>query len=176
MARPIFLLITGALMLLSSCQWAPGQAADVRSTQIAAQVQIPAPPVRQFQAAPEEPSCSGSGCHEDPALLNPVSQHAPFANRQCSFCHGADPHNVKIALSSADSVAVCFACHSAAALGDSHRMGMGMLDPRSGEPITCTTCHSPHYSGHTFQLRFAAEGELCLQCHSELPLGSAPGL
>jgi predicted CXXCH cytochrome family protein len=38
-------------------------------------------------------------------------------------------------------------------------------DPRTGEDIRCTSCHSPHSSTEETLLTHGKKRELCVQCH-----------
>jgi predicted CXXCH cytochrome family protein len=50
-----------------------------------------------------------------------------------------------------------------------HPLGADRLDPRTGEPITCVTCHDPHGTEFPMQLRGDQKRGLCLECHGESP-------
>jgi predicted CXXCH cytochrome family protein len=120
-----------------------------------------------LRLAIEQPSCLGAGCHEEPSATAALSVHEPYADGNCSFCHGTDPHGVSKSIAAADSMVLCFACHGAGSLQASHRMGVGGTDPRDGSTVTCLTCHAPHASGHPHRLNMDPGPALCSQCHSD---------
>lgn len=83
------------------------------------------------------------------------SVHPPFAQDQCSACHG-DPSSTRL---DRDSGGICLSCHS----------GIDAQYPFMHGPVvaqSCLWCHNPHFSKTTFLLRLAPPN-LCMQCHSE---------
>jgi predicted CXXCH cytochrome family protein len=47
-----------------------------------------------------------------------------------------------------------------------HPMGKDYKDPRNGERLVCTSCHSPHSSDYENILLGDKQRELCVSCHS----------
>lgn len=166
-ARPVFLFIAMMLVLAAACSPVAGADAILLSS-VQSPRSKPQPPASPaLRLSVEQPSCLGVGCHEDPAAMAALSVHPPYAESKCTFCHGIEPHGLKASLSPADSITLCFACHKPAALELSHRMGVGMTDPRSGSTVTCATCHPPHFSDYPHRLTMEPGPALCSQCHSD---------
>jgi len=164
-ARAVLLGII-VFMLLTACGPSRSKAALVssaRSLHAKMRPEVSSP----LRLAVEQPSCLGAGCHEDPSFITALSVHQPYANGKCSFCHGIDPHGQPKNIAAADSMVLCFACHSAGPLQASHRMGVGGTDPRNGSMVTCLTCHPPHASDHPHRLNLDPGPALCNQCHSD---------
>jgi predicted CXXCH cytochrome family protein len=110
-------------------------------------------------------SCYGEGCHQEVDFSNATSTHQPFADGQCEHCHAPATHLQQVSLSTDDEIARCYECHSIESLGNSHPVGEKTIDPNTGEPMTCGTCHSPHYANKSNLLTLDGRGELCLRCH-----------
>lgn len=165
-ARSAFLILIVS-MLVTACA-AAQQDALLISSAVSTHAKLRPEAASLLGLALEQPSCLGAGCHADPSLTIAVSVHAPYSGGQCSFCHGIDPHGASVNFSPADSIAVCFACHSGALLGQTHRMGVGGTDPRDGSTITCFTCHPAHASDHPHRLNMDSGPALCNQCHSDI--------
>ena len=49
----------------------------------------------------------------------------------------------------------------------SHPTGPSVNDPRTGQPLTCLSCHAPHGSAFPAMLIANPQRELCLQCHTD---------
>jgi len=162
-----FLFTWGALVFLSACGQIASQNADVVSLSFPKQDDMPA--ITRFQEAgiPRQSGCFDNGCHADFNANKPVSEHLPFANGECQLCHSEDPHHQPIDQTSNAEIALCTSCHSIESLGNSHPIGNGVIDPNTGKAVSCVTCHSPHYSNHTYQLVLDGRGELCVHCHKE---------
>jgi predicted CXXCH cytochrome family protein len=47
----------------------------------------------------------------------------------------------------------------------SHPVGDKVIDQRTGQMMTCVTCHDPMGSEHRYHLVMSAKKELCVQCH-----------
>jgi predicted CXXCH cytochrome family protein len=112
-------------------------------------------------------SCSAKGCHQKFDFKDALITHKPFVEGHCENCHAPAAHLQQITSTADDKIALCYECHSAKSLGVSHPMGEKALDPTTGKPITCATCHSPHYANKTNLLILDGRGELCLRCHTE---------
>ncbi len=127
----------------------------------------------QLQAGPANPNadCFAAGCHQEMTAQAGAWIHAPFAEGQCQPCHlvAADhaanprPHEASMR-----DIEICYECHSAEALGASHPVDNGLIDPLTGGLFTCTsTCHDPHTAPYEYLLRYPPGGELCSLCHLE---------
>lgn len=162
------LLFTAEVMvLLSACGQITSQNADVVSQSFALQSELLAITPRQSAGIFRQSGCFDNGCHADFKAADQVSEHLPFANGECQLCHSEDPHHQLIDQTSDAEIALCTSCHSVESLGNSHPIGDGVIDPNTGKALSCVTCHSPHYSNHTYQLILDGKGELCVHCHKE---------
>ena len=102
-------------------------------------------------------------CHNTREFTGPV-QHQP-AFDDCGTCH--DPHSSKYKnlLSTSDLMQVCLDCHENAPKTHYHKMGKGVVDPRTKTELVCTGCHSPHSSTEKTLLVADKNRKLCNLCH-----------
>ncbi len=105
------------------------------------------------------------GCH-DPggASSGAPGRHASHAELDCTTCH--TPHGGERPVLLAGAEELCSSCHehqhSAA-----HPIGEEVRDPRTGVPMTCTTCHGIHVAPYSKYLHRSEERELCVSCHKK---------
>ncbi|MEW5702009.1 MAG: cytochrome c3 family protein [Candidatus Zixiibacteriota bacterium] len=102
------------------------------------------------------------GCHPTVSLTR-THVHPP-AKENCATCH--TPHggsNARL-LTDDDIMELCLTCHEDASKTHFHPMGGAVKDPR-GDPLVCTSCHSPHSSDNTALLLGDPGRELCVRCH-----------
>ncbi|MCX6836061.1 MAG: cytochrome c3 family protein, partial [candidate division Zixibacteria bacterium] len=102
-------------------------------------------------------------CHNTREFTGPV-QHKP-AFDDCGTCH--DPHSsqYKNLLGTSDLMQVCLDCHEDAPKTHYHKMGAGVIDPRTKTELVCTGCHSPHSSTEKSLLIADKNRKLCNLCH-----------
>lgn len=86
------------------------------------------------------------------ALLRKV-QHQPFADGDCSACHGQKQTGMAVCLQCHDDVLDTFN-HSA-----NHLLGAGDANP-------CINCHTPHAADRSGLLP-GSEGSVCRSCHAD---------
>jgi predicted CXXCH cytochrome family protein len=90
---------------------------------------------------------------------------------KCSVCH--EPHQTSnrrlLARSDQD---LCRKCHTSHAQFG-HPIGSNVLDPRTGQPLSCLSCHGPHGTGWTSILLDNPSQALCVRCHD--PSGAMGG-
>jgi len=114
-------------------------------------------------------------CHEEIEMRAETSRsvHPPsLEDGSCLICH--QPHSGKEErLLWQGEIRTCLGCHETQRHG--HPLGADRLDPRTGKPITCVTCHDPHGTEFPMQLRGDQSRGLCLECHSSSGSGSASG-
>ena len=92
---------------------------------------------------------------------------------RCTACHA--PHQSDNGrLLRAPKVSLCVTCHKDHS-SFSHPTGPTVNDPRSGQPLTCLSCHAPHGSAFPSMLIANPQRELCLQCHTEEGPSLNPG-
>jgi predicted CXXCH cytochrome family protein len=85
---------------------------------------------------------------------------------ECVACHS--PHGSENPLLFPDKQEeVCGSCHAHQHV-TRHPQGEGVLDPRSGNPMDCDSCHGIHFAPNAKYLHGAPEGELCLGCHRDI--------
>ncbi|MBE0567080.1 MAG: cytochrome c3 family protein, partial [Krumholzibacteria bacterium] len=108
-----------------------------------------------------------AGCHEGQVdhLKRAEHRHPAVGGATCTVCH--DPH-----LAAPDRNApelkreACLACHSYAEHAD-HPMGPDSVDPRTGRPMLCDSCHDPHGSAWPKFMHDDPEGRICVGCHTD---------
>jgi predicted CXXCH cytochrome family protein len=82
----------------------------------------------------------------------------------CTACH--DVHDREgLALPGAAVNDKCAECHDAAKT-HAHVTGPPAKDPRTGEALSCVSCHEPHSSNFEHMMSFDEKRDLCVQCHS----------
>ncbi len=82
----------------------------------------------------------------------------------CTACHDLHNNNYK-ELQGAAGNDLCTTCHDDAKT-HAHPVGSEYNDPRTGNTLTCASCHEPHSSDHEFMLTFDKNRDLCVQCHT----------
>lgn len=93
-----------------------------------------------------------------------VAQHLDYPGVQCTSCHA--PHvSGQRSLLKGDVIQTCATCHEQH-LNFAHPMGEKATDPNTGQPVDCLSCHDPHGTAFTFQLRDDPRRPLCLRCHN----------
>ena len=83
----------------------------------------------------------------------------------CSDCHNPHASNRSLLLK-ADGVDICTRCHEKEHKV-SHPLRDKAMDPRTGQPVYCTTCHGLHSAENNHMLYFDYKKELCIQCHKK---------
>jgi predicted CXXCH cytochrome family protein len=63
-----------------------------------------------------------------------------------------------------DGNAICSQCHETQGKF-SHPVGEKIRDPRTGQMMTCVSCHNPHGTSFRHQLIMSGQKDLCTQCH-----------
>jgi predicted CXXCH cytochrome family protein len=109
-------------------------------------------------------------CHKDIAkqLASAVSVHPLKAGGgRCTACHAPHASDQKPLLKAARSE-VCKDCHKSHSQF-AHPYGPGVNDPRTGQTMTCLSCHNPHASPYTSLAAAAPSRALCVQCHKDQP-------
>lgn len=93
-------------------------------------------------------------------------RYVTHAGQDCTTCHA--PHGGEQPLLLAeDSVELCGTCHTHEH-GIRHPLGEETRDPRSGNPMTCLSCHGVHDAPYKMYLLGSEERDLCLGCHKEI--------
>ncbi len=110
-----------------------------------------------------EPEVLCVRCHFDEPGRREKAFYSTHDGMRCTECHvphGAD--NAKY-LRRLD-VELCARCHEAAHR-TSHPVGPEVIDARTGEPVTCLSCHQLHGAAFEKYLPLSPEMDLCIQCH-----------
>ncbi len=102
-------------------------------------------------------------CHEDTFARYAQSKYRHPSVNSCSDCHevhGSD----RLAMLRDDGNQVCSRCHLTQGKF-SHPVGEKVIDQRTGQMMTCVTCHDPMGSANRFHLVLNGNKDLCTQCH-----------
>jgi predicted CXXCH cytochrome family protein len=83
--------------------------------------------------------------------------------KECFDCH-KPMHSSRIHYFKADILDLCSECHQAQH-SISHPIGEGVVNPRTGQTLTCISCHSLHEARADYMLQFDRKRQLCIQCH-----------
>jgi predicted CXXCH cytochrome family protein len=102
-------------------------------------------------------------CHTE-SDFNKKFKHEPAEDcRSCHNSHASDFEN----LLPTESIELCNQCHETQG-SFTHPVGGDLKDPRTGETLTCSSCHDPHSADHDGLLSYDRQKELCQQCHTRL--------
>ena len=92
-------------------------------------------------------------------------EEAPHQVPVCIECH--QPHgNEDAQLLLTRSSQLCAGCHESAHRV-SHPIGEEVIDPRTGESVTCLSCHQLHGAEFAKYLPLNPDMALCIQCHDK---------
>ena len=115
----------------------------------------------------KEPQALCTECH-DPggAKAGGKGRYLTHSGFECTTCH--QPHGGERPLHfTDDSVELCGGCHSHQH-NVRHPIGEETRDPRTGNPMTCRSCHGIHRSDGEMYLFEADQRMLCVGCHKEM--------
>ncbi|KPJ66937.1 MAG: hypothetical protein AMJ45_03460 [Syntrophobacter sp. DG_60] len=87
----------------------------------------------------------------------------PVKERKCLKCHRPPHYDHPLYLKPQESIG-CDTCHKAQHT-ITHPLGEKAIDPRTGHPLNCSTCHSMHAAKDKFMLYYNRDRALCIQCH-----------
>lgn len=117
-------------------------------------------------------------CHKDlnKLLDEKAFIHGPVAAGYCTICHS--PHKSTDKTHLRNSVnELCEQCHVSETMGYKYHQDSyirehpvkGEVVQKTGENITCASCHNPHYADDNMFLAIEGgkESELCTKCHDE---------
>jgi predicted CXXCH cytochrome family protein len=93
-------------------------------------------------------------------------RHPTHGGFDCTKCHAGHGGERPLFLVS-DSIELCGSCHKHEH-GVSHPLGEKSRDPRTGDPMTCRSCHGIHRADGEMYLFEADQRTLCLGCHKDL--------
>jgi len=114
-----------------------------------------------------------AACHAEIASRMAVSKfrHPEMAasgeSAACMDCHAF--HGAKDKFLKRDPIQLCAdsKCHPASLDEGSHPVGV--RDPRTGKPMTCTSdCHDPHGTPNKYFCKDEPGRALCIRCHEDM--------
>jgi predicted CXXCH cytochrome family protein len=101
-------------------------------------------------------------CHEGREFKGAFQHKVAFDG--CGNCHEVHSADYKGLLSTPDINGLCMNCHDDAEKTHFHPL-KDKIDPRTRQPMTCVSCHSPHSSDDKALLRGEKSRGLCIGCH-----------
>jgi len=96
----------------------------------------------------------------DPEQRRHVLTHEGMTCTECHLPHGAD----NTSYLKTRQVELCVGCHDRAHQA-SHPVGPEVIDARTGESVTCLSCHKLHGAPFEDYLPLDPTMDLCIQCH-----------
>lgn len=102
-------------------------------------------------------------CHRDTFKNYADKLHSHPSTGSCANCHQVHGSN-NLAMLKGDGNQVCSECHKTQGQF-THPVGVGIFDPRTGLVLTCVSCHYPHGTDYTYNLKLEGSKDLCIQCH-----------
>ncbi|HHD11226.1 MAG TPA: hypothetical protein ENK42_02180 [Deltaproteobacteria bacterium] len=103
-------------------------------------------------------------CHEDTRSFTHSARYIHPDLKKCLDCHVSHGSNARYMLAAGDNTCSMEGCHPSQGRF-THPVGDDAIDPRSREPMNCSTCHNPMGSPEEFILRAGKVMELCIKCH-----------
>lgn len=97
--------------------------------------------------------------------LDKLYKHPIVVEGECDKCHLVHGSN-RIAMTKDDGNKICSSCHESQGQF-SHPVGAGINDPRTGQEMTCNSCHNPMGTDFKGNLLLSGTKDLCVQCHQD---------
>jgi predicted CXXCH cytochrome family protein len=155
-ARLLAVLLVGLTVLLCSCD--PVTRHKVLSTIFDGVPSLPPPQefCQDYEVQQQEAAAAATAQVQDEELLAAAagSQHAPYAEKDCSSCH--DKTKESGLVRPVDKL--CFMCHPDIISGQKVHGPAAVGD--------CLSCHEPHSAAYPSLLK-ADRAEVCVLCHKE---------
>lgn len=106
-------------------------------------------------------------CH-DPggAKSGQEGRYLSHGDLDCTSCHRGHGAERPVLLND-DPIELCGECHSHQHAA-THPLGEDTRDPRTGNPMTCRSCHGIHDAPYDNYMHRSGDRELCLSCHKEI--------
>ena len=104
-------------------------------------------------------------CHEATFKRHESAEFSHQMTDACNNCHAPHGSNHP-AMAKAPINLVCAECHGKHGVF-THPIGENVFDPRTGQMMTCASCHASKGSEHDYHTRFNRKKALCVQCHGE---------
>jgi len=83
----------------------------------------------------------------------------------CTDCHSPHGSNHP-AMAKAPINEVCASCHAQHS-AFTHPIGERVFDPRTGQMMTCASCHASKGTDYPYHTRLSGAKDLCVQCHRD---------
>lgn len=103
-------------------------------------------------------------CHESTFKRSEQAAHKHRKTEACNDCHAPHGSNHPAMLKGQIN-AVCGECHGHHATF-SHPTGERVFDPRTGQVMTCGSCHATKGTDYEYHTRLSGKRALCVQCHT----------
>jgi predicted CXXCH cytochrome family protein len=104
-------------------------------------------------------------CHEATFKRHDAAKYSHQMTDACNNCHAPHGSNHP-AMAKAPINEVCSSCHGKHGVF-THPIGENVFDPRTGQMMTCASCHASKGTDHDYHTRFNRKKALCIQCHAE---------
>ena len=101
------------------------------------------------------------GCH-DRKLFEGAVRHQAL-DQGCVTCHDSHSSDQPKLLKEA-TTRLCMNCHPDMSK-HFHKYESSKPDPRTGRPLSCTSCHDPHAAPLPQLMNYDPKRALCIQCH-----------
>jgi predicted CXXCH cytochrome family protein len=106
-------------------------------------------------------------CHQAPVETVKAFRHPLIKEGRCTACHSTYDMLMHRE-TNPPALDICLQCHTDDKLGRSHPVGEGIIDPKTGETMTCVSaCHSLHGADYKYLLPYENNMHLCLSCHKD---------
>jgi len=103
-------------------------------------------------------------CHEATFKRLETAKHSHPMEGDCNDCHSPHGSNHP-AMAKGPVNDVCNKCHGKHGMF-THPIGENVFDPRTGQMMTCISCHATKGSDYPYHTRFSGKKDLCVQCHA----------
>jgi len=104
-------------------------------------------------------------CHEATFKRYQEKKYKHQMTDACNNCHAPHGSNHP-AMFKGEINEVCSECHGKHGIF-THPIGENVFDPRTGQMMTCGSCHASKGSDYEYHTHFERKKALCVQCHAE---------
>ncbi|MCB2183806.1 MAG: hypothetical protein KQH63_17390 [Desulfobulbaceae bacterium] len=102
-------------------------------------------------------------CHENTRKRYEDTLYKHENADKCTECHDVHGSN-QLVMMKGDGNTICTRCHETQGQF-THPIGDKVKDPRTGQSVTCISCHTPMGSDYKYELKMSGSKDLCVQCH-----------
>lgn len=103
-------------------------------------------------------------CHQSTFRRHDSAKFSHQKTDACNDCHAPHGSNHP-AMAKAPINDVCSECHGQHGIF-THPIGENVFDPRTGQMMTCASCHASKGTENEYHTRFDRKKALCVQCHA----------